>query len=676
MQHVNDKRQKNMQSFDDLYEWSIGAHREDFWADCWHYLPLIHEGSYEYVIEPGVRMDKLPRFFKGVRLNFAENALYTPAPYDKSQRTTRGKEDDKIMCDEVREGISSTRSVTWGEVRARTAAFASAMRATGAKKGDRAAVVASNSVDTLCVFMAVTSIGGLFSSSSTDMGTKGILDRTLQIKPKWIFMDDAALYNGKKFDLRQKMAEVVEGMKNVAEFQGIVSMPRWEQPLDITSVPRTQTLNNFLSKATSTSLHFERVEFRDPFLIAYSSGTSGPPKCIVHSTGGVLLSTKKEGILHRDTDPSAAQLQYTTTGWIMYLFAILSMVHGARVVLYDGSPFLPDASTLVRLVDMYKVTRLGVSPKWMQTLVAAGMAPRKVANVSTLKSVNSTGMVLPESLFHWFYDVAFEPHTQLANITGGTDLAACIGMENPLTPLYVGGCQGPALGIAAAVYDSAQSAGDGTVIQGKEVPLGATGDLVVTKSFPNVPAMFWPGDDGAMKKYWESYFGKFDNVWAQGDYVQIHAQTKQIVMLGRADGVLNPGGVRFGSAELYNVIEARFPETIADSIVVGQRRPQDTDESVMLFLKMQPGVMFTPNVVADVKNAIAESCSKRHVPRYVFETPEIPTTVNLKKVELPVKHIVSGKDIEVSGTLANPQSLEYFRQFARDEVLQGRTSKI
>lgn len=624
MHHSNNKRSMNMRTFAELNDWSGGPLREEFWQDVLEYTSLIYEGTYTHVIEPGVRMDRIPKWFKGLRLNFAENLLFSPSDRSHEVAETKGKEDDKVACTEVREGVSEVRHVTWRELRARVGSLASAMKAHGVRKGDRVAVVASNSVDTLCVFLAVTAIGGLFSSSSTDMGTKGVLDRLLQIKPRWLFMDDAALYNGKKVDLRAKMREIVEGMKRVSEFDGVVSMPRWTTALEVSDVLRAQTLEKFLRSATTDKVQCERVEFADPFFIAYSSGTTGPPKCIVHSTGGVLISAMREGTLHRGYSNETVGLQYTTTGWIMYLSSVLTFLIGARVVLYDGSPFQPDPQTFVRLIGEQRVTNLGVSPKWMQTLVAAGIAPRRTTDVSALKVVTSTGMVLPESLFHWFYDEGFEPHTQLANISGGTDLAGCFGMENPLTPVYAGGCQGPSLGTPIDVYDSTIEGGPG--ITGRSVETGTPGELVATKAFPNMPVMFWPGDTTAMKKYWESYFGKYDNVWTHGDFMSVHPSTGQIVFLGRADGVLNPSGVRFGSAEIYNVIEKGFPKTIADSVVVGQRRPHDTDESVMLFLKMQPGVSFTPGLVEDVNSAIARECSKRHVPKYVFETPEIPTT--------------------------------------------------
>lgn len=362
----------------------------------------------------------------------------------------------------------------------------------------------------------------------------------------------------------------------------------------------------------------------------------------------------------------------------MYLSSILTLLHGARIVAYDGSPFLPTPTTFLQLVASQRVTNLGVSPRYFSTLANAGIAPRRVADLSALRAVSSTGMVLPVSLFHWFYSRnGFPAHAQLCNISGGTDLAGCFGCENPITPVYPGGTQGPSLGMKVEVFDSAvETPADGPPPKGVPVPDGEQGELVATVPFPNMPIMFYPGDAASQKKYFDAYYARFENVWAQGDFIEKDPVTGGITFLGRADGVLNPSGVRFGSAEIYNVLEQHFGGRITDSIVVGQRRPGDVDEKVMLFVKMPEGAKLEPALVREMKGVIARECSKRHVPAYVFETPDIPTTVNLKKVELPVKQIVSGKVVKPSGTLLNPQSLDYYYQFAKVEELLASKSKL
>ncbi|KAJ5639056.1 uncharacterized protein N7484_006918 [Penicillium longicatenatum] len=658
---------RNDKAFHDMYLYSI-QNRTAFWDFCWKYFQIIHEGSYTQIVDESARMDSVPEWFNGINLNFAENMLF----YGRPGNTT-GKEDHKIAITEVREGANKEAiHLTWGELRKRAGALIQAMKANGVVRGDRIAVCSANSIHTMLVFVATTALGAIFSSSSTDMGTKGVLDRLLQIKPRWLFMDDFAVYNGKTIDLRAKMKEIVQGMDSVSEFQGVIAQPRFaENPAEVESIPRASTLASYLEKAAGNDrLEFERVAFRDPFLIVYSSGTTGQPKCIVHSVGGVLLNANKEGILHMESTSDSVALQYTTTGWIMYLTAMQTLLFGARVVLYDGSPFIPNVTALVDLAAQEKVTHLGISPRWLQEFQQANLKPRELFDLSSLRVVTSTGMVLRDALFEWFYDEGFPSHVRLNNISGGTDLAGCFGVGNPLLPVYVGGCAGFSLGVPVEVYDSTIE-GDG--VKGVPVTDGEPGDLVSTAAFPNMPTQFWGDHSG--KKYFDAYFGRFDNVWTHGDFISIHPTTKQIMFMGRADGVLNPSGVRFGSAEIYRVIEGLFSQEIADSICVGQRRPSDSDERVMLFCLMKKEVPFTDDLVNRIKQAIRTELSARHVPLYIFATPEIPTTVNFKKVELPVKQIVSGKRIKPSGTLLNPGSLEYYYRFAEVEKL-SRDSKL
>ncbi|KAI9373199.1 hypothetical protein BJX61DRAFT_398983 [Aspergillus egyptiacus] len=674
-QKLEQEKQLSFPTYYDLYTWSV-KNRAAFWDFAWKYFPVIHEGTYSTVVDESARIDSIPRWFEGVRLNFAENMLFTAEKAADGSHfvTTTGKEDSKVVATQVREGASEPAiSITWSQLRQRTGKLLQALKAVGVTKGDRIAIVASNSIDTLVVFLATTALGALFSSASTDTGVKGILDRLVQIKPKYVFFDDAAVYNGKHIDLRPKITDVVKGLADVPEFKSVVTLSRFsDRPVDVSSVPKAQPLSQLLATAPSDKLEFVRVNFRDPFLVAFSSGTTGKPKPIVHGVGGYILNSNKEARLHRGHGPNSVTLQYTTTGWIMYLSAISGLLFGGRAILYDGSPFIPDAKVLIHLLGKYKVTHFGTSPRYLHELRKNKISPRKETDLTNLSIVTSTGMVLPESLAEWFYDYGFPAHAQLANISGGTDLAACFGLENPLTPLYLGGCQGLPLGIPVEVYDQADEGVSG--VKGTPVPDGVPGELVATAAFPTMPVMFL-GEDGP-KKYFDSYFSRFDNVWTHGDFISIHPTTKQVFFLGRSDGVLNPSGIRFGSAEIYNVIETQFATEIADSLCVGQRRPQDSDESLMLFLLMRPGYRFSKELVGRVKEAIRRALSARHVPKYVFETKEIPTTVNLKKVELPVKQIVSGKKIKASGTLLNPESLEYYYQFVDVEKLVEPKSKL
>ena len=613
-----------MQDYDSLHQWSC-EHRSEFWHFTFNYFPIVYSGKVPNpVVDETARIDTVPKWFKGVKLNFAENILYVGDKYGQPTKSP-GKEDSKIACTEVREGsfLEPIRQVTWKELRDRVGLLSQAMKAHGIQKGDRVALVASNCLETLTVFLAVTALGGLFSSSSTDMGTKGILERLTQIEPRFVFMEDWAVYNQKRIDLRPKMKELVEGMKHISNFRGIISQARFPNaPADISSVPNCQTWDTFISKAMSSTSVFEQLEFCAPMVIVYSSGTTGQPKCIVHAVGGVVLNGHKESTLHRCVDHTSTQLQYTTTGWIMYMSSVQLLLMGARLIMYDGSPFAPDMENFIRLVGEQNVTHLGVSPRYMQTLQMNNISPKQVTNLSHLQFVTSTGMVLADALFEWFYDAGFPPSTQLCNISGGTDLAGAFGTANPLLPVYVGGCQCISLGMAVSVFDSTIEGGRG--VTGVAVEDGVPGELVCTKAFPTMPVKLW--GENATERYFSSYFEKFDNCWTHGDFIMIHPQTRQIMFLGRSDGVLNPSGIRFGSADIYSVIDTYFPDTISDSICVGQRRPQDDDESVMLFLLMKCGKAFTPELVKEVKAVIRKEHSPRHVPKYVFETPEIPVS--------------------------------------------------
>ncbi|CAF3486207.1 unnamed protein product [Fusarium graminearum] len=592
MQDANRIHGLNLKTFNDLYDWSCSK-RSDFYAQLWASQKWIHEGSYSYVVDESIPITKLPTWFPGIRLNFAENLLWTQGN-TLGERSTLHKEDDKIAITEVREGNSSVKNVTWGELRQRVGRTASALKQRGMKKGDRVVIVGAHAVETCVVFLATTWLGGLFSSSSTDMGVGGLLQRTVQIDPKFVFFDDGALYNGKVIDLRDKIKGVVEGMKECPSFKGVIVVQRFDTAQD-------------------------------------------------------------------------------TSSWIMYLSSVARLAFGGRTVFYDGSPFVPDRCVLLRIVEEQKVTSLGISPRWLGELMKEGIVPQKEANLNSLTAVLSTGMVLKEQVFEWFYDGAFPNHIKLANFSGGTDIAACFVMENPLCPIYAGGCPGRVIGTPMAIYPSSADLAKPI----SPVPDGEPGDLVGTAAFPNVPLCLWNDTNPAPgEKYTSAYFARFPGVWSQGDFAAVHPKTGHIHILGRSDGVLNPSGIRFGSADIYAVIEGGFATEVAESLCVGQRRPQDHDESVVLFLLMKPGVKFTVELANTIRERIAKELTKRHVPKYIFEVPDIPVTVNGKKVELPVKQIISGSNIKPSGTLLNPESLDYYYQFQKIEEVEQVRAKL
>ncbi|CAG7562632.1 unnamed protein product [Fusarium equiseti] len=656
MQEINKNHNLSIGDYDQLYDYSV-SNLSQFWSDWFHYSKLIYSGSYERAVDETQPIDSIPKWFEGVTINFAENILFSRDGGDK--HSTVGKEDGKIAITEVGEGGSRLRHIDWAELRHDTAVLAGALKMRGVGRGDRVFAVMSNAYLTLNLFLAVSWVGGIFSSTSPDMGTEGILQRANQISPKLVFMDTAMRYNGKEIDLSPKINAVHAQLTKDAVFQKLILIPRGGKTI---AAIDCEFLSQFLSRTQDQPPPIEQLPFHAPCLISYSSGTTGEPKCIVHSVGGLVINLSKESVLHGDLRSEDVYFQYTTTGWIMHVVCVAALITGARTVLYDGSPFFPKPTDFIKLLSSEKVTHFGTSPRWMLEIMKLGISPQKVADLSSLKSVSSTGMVLSDQLFEWFYDGAFPSHVRLANMSGGTDIAGGFALGNPISPLYVGGIQGPALGVAITVFDSDVDAG-----KGKPAAPGTAGELVAYKPFPNVPIFFWNDPlptESRNSRYFSSYFAKYEHVWAHGDFVSIHPTTRALMFHGRADGVLNPSGVRFGSSEIYSIIERRFSDVVTDSICVGQRRKGDADETVLLFILMKPGHRMTREIVENIKRCIREDLSPRHVPKHVIEVPDIPVTANFKKVEMPVKHIVSGRAVKPSGTIVNPESLKFFYQFA------------
>ncbi|KAJ3152306.1 hypothetical protein HDU89_001526 [Geranomyces variabilis] len=620
---VERKHSLSLENYAGLWKWSVDKY-EDFWADVWEYCKIRASVPYERVMEQGVPMDKIPKWFPGARLNFAENLMV--------------RNDDHVALIGAGEGEETTR-VTYAELHEQVRACAASLRALGVKTGDRVAGYLPNCPETIIIFLAAVSLGAIWSSTSPDFGTTGVLERFSQIKPKVLFSVNAVVYNGKAHDHLEKLKEVVDGLDCLEK---VVILPFVKREFDAASINHGITYEEFLTHDDKSPLKYEQLPFDHPLAILFSSGTTGKPKCIVHSTGGVLIQHLKEHVIHGDMTEKDVFFYYTTTGWMMWNWLVSGLVAGATVVCYDGSPFKPTPSRLWDLVDELNVSVFGTSAKYIQSLQEARVVPIQTHKLTNLRIIYSTGSPLKPESFDYVYNKV-KKDVLLGSITGGTDIVSLFAGHNTALPVYRGEIQCRCLGMAIEAWDDA----------GKDVA-DQSGDLTCTKPFPVMPVYFW--DDPKNEKYHGAYFARFPGVWYHGDFVLINSKTGGVTMLGRSDGTLNPSGVRFGSAELYNILD-EFPQ-MADTLVVGQKRGDD--ERVILFCKMAPGEKFTNELVESVKLAIRSRLSARHVPAVIMEIADIPHTVNGKKVEVAVKRIISGETLIPSGTLVNPESLKLY----------------
>ncbi|CAA7261760.1 unnamed protein product [Cyclocybe aegerita] len=643
---INRKYGLQLKDYYDLHEYSI--ENDMFWVDLWEFLGIISSvpPRKDQILEPGPLLPEIPSWFPGVRLNYAENLLY--------------RRDDGIALTETGESGVVTH-VTFRELHERVRVMAAALRVNGLKVGDRVAAIVTNTSNTVIIALATASIGGIFSSTATDMGTQGVLDRYRQIRPKFVFAETEVLYAGKRVDLVPKIQEVVKDLSTQGMKRAILLPSRISgRELLILDMSKSSTLADFLKVDDCRALSFEQLPFGQPLYILYSSGTSGKPKCIVHSAGGILLNTKKNVRLGFNASPDEIYFQYTTTGWMMWTFMLTALSCGTRLILYDGSPFHPDVRTYLKFISDQGVTAWGTSPRFMAEVQGRGIKPLELASFEALSSLTVTGAVVTSPMFEWIQE-AFGKHVHIASTSGGTDICSAFVTGTCSLPVYAGEIQVKELGMKVEVWDTAGNNIEHT---------GQPGELVCTRPHPSLPIKFWGDESGAKLK--DAYFSTYPGVWRQGDFMVVNPITKGIQILGRSDGVLNPSGVRFGSGEIYAVME-QFSESLDDSLCIGQRRPQDKDERVLLFLKMRAGHQFTPDLVARIKDAIRKGLSARHVPAYIFEVTDIPYTVNGKKIEIAVKQIVSGSNMQPSGTVANPESLQFYYKYRDLESVVGGT---
>lgn len=597
-------------------------------------------------------------------MNFAENLLYpASSPDENSVAVISATEQD-------REHIS------WKELRERVRQCANALREAGLQVGDRVAGFLGNHVNTVVAMLAAASIGAFWTGVSPDTGVHAVLERLRQIEPKVLFSDNASLYNGKVHDAQAKVQQIVSDLPNLellVIFQTIKTHPLKPSAELQPRHGKVYSYDEFLATARnpSASLEFASLEPDHPVYILYSSGTTGAPKPIVHGSLGTLLQHKKEHVLHCDIRPGDRLFYFTTTTWMMWHWLVGALASGATIVVYDGSPFRPfDAEggngemAMPRLIDELQITHFGTSAKYLSILEQASLNPTKhphrPVTLQTLRAIFSTGSPLAPSTFEYVYQ-SIHSDIMLGSITGGTDILSLFCSGCPILPVYKGEIQCRCLGMAVSAFDYA----------GNDISTtGEPGDLVCTRPFPAQPVMFWPPGPAGAEKYRKSYFDVFGpSVWHHGDFVRFNPQTGGVFMLGRSDGVLKPAGVRFGSAEIYNVLLKHFAEEIEDSLCVGRRREGiDSDETVVLFVRLAsppdqslPSSTLPADLATRIQTMIRKELSPRHVPGVVAACPEIPVTSNGKKVENAVKQILCGLNIKIGASVANAACLDWYR---------------
>jgi acetoacetyl-CoA synthetase len=562
-----------------------------------------------------------PSWFEGAKLNFAENLLFPTEKVDEKSIAI-------IAVTEI-----DRETVTWGELRNRVKECQAGLIALGVKSGDRVAGYVAHHTNALVAMLASTSLGAIWTAVSPDTGVHAVLERLEQIQPSLLFTDNAAFYNGRSHPVLPKVQQIASSLPTL---QAVVVFPTVQSvKVDATAIKlsdgKAYAYDGFLALCTwEHKLTFEQLPPDHPVYILYSSGTTGAPKCIVHGSIGTLIQHKKEHALHCSIKPGSRLFYFTTCTWMMWHWQVSGLASGATLVIYDGSPFrylssedpstsIADDLAMPRLIDEFGITHFGTSAKYLSILEQKTIMPLETLTLKSLEAIYSTGSPLAPSTFHYIYK-AFPNTINLGSITGGTDIVSLFGAPSPLSPVYAGEIQKLGLGMDVHAWD----------YEGKDVTsTGEAGDLVCVKSFPCQPVKFW-GATGE-KKYKSSYFEKFEGVWHHGDFIRFNPETGGIFMLGRSDGILKPAGVRFGSAEIYNVLLKHFPDAVADALCIGKRRETDTDETVVLFLKMADGKKFTAKLSNEIKAVIRKELSARHVPGIIDECPEIPITSNGKK---------------------------------------------
>ncbi len=621
LQFINEKHRTRFDAYDLLYQWSVD-HIADFWAAMWEFADIRASQPYTDVVDDPAKMPGA-KWFSGARLNFAENLLKY--------------RDDQVALIFNGEGQVSQK-VTYAELYDEVARLAKSLREAGVTAGDRVVGFTPNMPQTVFAMLAATSIGAVWSSCSPDFGIKGVLDRFGQIKPKILFTADGYFFKGKKIDSLGRIADILQKLPSIEK---VIVIPYTSDSPDIGPVAHAVHYRDFRATEDQLDIRFEQLPFDHPLYIMYSSGTTGLPKCMVQSAGGILIHHIKELMLHTNLTRSDTIFYFTTCGWMMWNWLVSSLSIGATVVLFDGNPFHPGPEALWKMAQDERITVFGTSAGYIEALKNADVRPGEVFDLSALRAVLSTGSPLSVEGFQYIYNTV-KKDLQLSSIAGGSDLNGCFALGNPMLPVYAGELQCRGLAMKVEAFDET----------GHPV-INQQGELVCTAPFPSMPIYFWDDADG--KRYHQAYFDVYPGIWRHGDYIEINDHGG-VVIYGRSDATLNPGGVRIGTAEIYRQMEL-IPE-IEDSLVIGQNWKNDV--RVILFIKMVAGEALTDALKARIKATIRTNASPRHVPQKIIAVPAIPYTLNMKKVELAVKKIIEGKPVLNKDALSNPEALDNY----------------
>ena len=620
IQSINQQQNLSLQSYADMHEYSI-TYPEQFWSEFWSFASVIGEKGEEVLIKP----DKMPgaKWFPQARLNYAENLL-----------RLRNENPAIIFRGEDKVKLSYSSNELYDTV----SRCVQALRAYGVGKGDRIAAYMPNMPQTIIFMLAASSIGAVWSSCSPDFGVQGVIDRFGQIEPKFLLAVDGYFYNGKRFPTHDKLTEIVGRLPSVEK---TVVVPYIDDST-AAEIDGAVWLDEFIQPYTAAHIDFERLPFDHPLFIMFSSGTTGAPKCIVHSAGGTLLQHLKEHQLQTDVKPGDRLFYFTTCGWMMWNWLVSGLASETTLLLFDGSPFYPSGEALFEFAEAEEMTVFGTSAKYIDALIKHKIEPAENYNLESLKALLSTGSPLSPQGFRYVYE-KIKTDICLSSISGGTDIISCFALGAPILPVYQGELQCVGLGMNVKVLDD----------HGNECPRGEKGELACVSPFPSMPVGFWNDESG--QKYHDAYFAKVENVWCHGDYVEM-TQRGGMIIYGRSDAVLNPGGVRIGTAEIYRQVEKL--DEIIESIVIGQR--WNNDVRVVLFVKLRESVELTDELKAKIRSTIKQNTTPRHVPGKILEVNDIPRTKSGKIVELAVRNVVHGEPVKNKEALANPEALEYF----------------